>query len=112
MALTADPAVKEELIANTSAAVARGVFGSPTFFVGEEMFFGQDRLEFVEDALQGRSYLRDAPAGMTSSRLDFLQPLRSLIAPIFCPPRTVGRHENVRPHSGWPGGDVLRARWI
>jgi len=32
--------------------VERGVFGAPTFFVGEEMFFGQDRLDFVEEALQ------------------------------------------------------------
>ncbi|HAB05567.1 MAG TPA: disulfide bond formation protein DsbA, partial [Alcanivorax sp.] len=32
--------------------VERGVFGAPTFFVGEEMFFGQDRLDFVEEALR------------------------------------------------------------
>jgi 2-hydroxychromene-2-carboxylate isomerase len=53
--------VKDKLKAYTAAAVARGIFGAPTFFVGDEMFFGQDRLEFVEEALQGRSYLRDAP---------------------------------------------------
>jgi len=50
-ALVADPDVKARLIATTEEAVARGVFGAPTFFVGEEMFFGQDRLEFVREAL-------------------------------------------------------------
>jgi 2-hydroxychromene-2-carboxylate isomerase len=44
--------VKERLKATTEAAVARGVFGAPTFFVGEEMFFGQDRMDFVEEALE------------------------------------------------------------
>jgi 2-hydroxychromene-2-carboxylate isomerase len=39
------PAEKSKLRANTDAAIARGVFGGPTFFVGSEMFFGQDRLE-------------------------------------------------------------------
>lgn len=48
---TADPAVKEQLKQNTAHAVERGVFGAPTFFVGEEMFWGQDRLEFVAQAL-------------------------------------------------------------
>lgn len=42
---------KDALKANTEAAVARGVFGAPTFFVGDEMFFGQDRLDWVEEAL-------------------------------------------------------------
>ena len=46
---TQDPEVKAELVANTEAAVARGVFGIPTFFVGSEMFFGKDRLGQVED---------------------------------------------------------------
>jgi 2-hydroxychromene-2-carboxylate isomerase len=46
---TQDPEVKAELVANTEAAVARGVFGIPTFFVGDEMFFGKDRLGQVED---------------------------------------------------------------
>jgi 2-hydroxychromene-2-carboxylate isomerase len=46
-----DPAVKEQLKKNTEEAVARGVFGAPTFFVGEEMFWGQDRLDFVAAAL-------------------------------------------------------------
>ena len=50
-ALTADPLVKQALIANTDEAVARGVFGAPTMFVDEEMHFGQDRLDFVARAL-------------------------------------------------------------
>ena len=52
-ALVADPEVKARLIATTEQAVARGAFGAPTFFVGEQMFFGQDRLEFVREALLG-----------------------------------------------------------
>jgi len=51
LALVNDPAVKEQLKKNTEEAVARGVFGAPTFFVGEEMFWGQDRLDFVAAAL-------------------------------------------------------------
>ncbi|MBP6010847.1 MAG: 2-hydroxychromene-2-carboxylate isomerase [Alphaproteobacteria bacterium] len=43
--------VKEKLKANTESAVARGAFGAPTFFVNGEMFFGQDRLDFVEEML-------------------------------------------------------------
>jgi 2-hydroxychromene-2-carboxylate isomerase len=50
IAATQDPEVKAELAANTETAVARGVFGIPTFFVGEEMFFGKDRLGQVEEA--------------------------------------------------------------
>ncbi len=49
--LISDPAVKEQLKQNTDEAVARGVFGAPTFFVGEQMFWGQDRLDFVAEAL-------------------------------------------------------------
>jgi 2-hydroxychromene-2-carboxylate isomerase len=48
---TQDPAVKAKLVANTAAAVARGAFGVPTFYVGDEMFFGKDRLAQVEDEL-------------------------------------------------------------
>ncbi len=46
-----DQAIKDKLKAVTDEAVSRGAFGAPTFFVGEEMFFGQDRLDFVEEAL-------------------------------------------------------------
>ena len=52
-ALAADPEVKAKLVANTEEAVARGAFGAPTFFVGPRMYFGQDRLEFVREALAG-----------------------------------------------------------
>jgi 2-hydroxychromene-2-carboxylate isomerase len=53
LALVNDPEVKAKLIANTEAAVARGVFGAPTCFVGNDMFFGQDRLDFVREAALG-----------------------------------------------------------
>jgi 2-hydroxychromene-2-carboxylate isomerase len=51
MALAADPAVKEALKLQTQTAVERGVFGAPTFFVGSQMFWGQDRIDFVREAL-------------------------------------------------------------
>jgi 2-hydroxychromene-2-carboxylate isomerase len=51
MALVNDAEVKARLRATTEEAVARGAFGAPTMFVGSEMFFGQDRLEFVREAL-------------------------------------------------------------
>jgi 2-hydroxychromene-2-carboxylate isomerase len=51
MAWANDAEVKAALRATTEEAVARGVFGAPTMFVGGEMFFGQDRLEFVREAL-------------------------------------------------------------
>ena len=51
--LVGDPEVKAALKTVTEEAVARGVFGAPSCFVGDEMFFGQDRLEFVAQALQG-----------------------------------------------------------
>jgi len=58
LARITEDGVKQKLKAWTEAAVARGVFGAPTFFVGDEIFFGQDRLDFVEDALHGRFYRR------------------------------------------------------
>jgi 2-hydroxychromene-2-carboxylate isomerase len=48
---TQDPGVKAKLVANTEAAVARGAFGIPTFYVGDEMFFGKDRLAQLEEEL-------------------------------------------------------------
>lgn len=51
-ALAADDEIKAALRQATEVAVQRGVFGAPTCFVGEDMFFGQDRLDFVEAALQ------------------------------------------------------------
>jgi 2-hydroxychromene-2-carboxylate isomerase len=47
--------VKLKLANNTAVAVARGVFGIPTFFVGEDMFFGKDRLGQVEEAIAARA---------------------------------------------------------
>jgi 2-hydroxychromene-2-carboxylate isomerase len=46
-----DPAVKQRLLLNTEQSVARGTFGSPTFFVGDEIWFGKDRLRDVEEYL-------------------------------------------------------------
>jgi len=51
MALIQTDAIKEKLKANTQAAAERGAFGIPTFFVGDEMFFGKDRLGQVEEEL-------------------------------------------------------------
>jgi 2-hydroxychromene-2-carboxylate isomerase len=48
------PEVKAKLIANTQAAVERGAFGSPTFFVGKEMFFGKEQLREVEELVSGK----------------------------------------------------------
>ena len=47
LAATQDQAVKDQLMANTSEAVERGAFGIPTFYVGDEMFFGKDRIDQV-----------------------------------------------------------------
>ena len=47
LAATQDQAVKDQLMANTAEAVERGAFGIPTFYVGDEMFFGKDRIEQV-----------------------------------------------------------------
>ncbi|MCA4965108.1 2-hydroxychromene-2-carboxylate isomerase [Pseudomonas sp. Y24-6] len=51
LALTADEQVKTALKDNTERAVQRGVFGAPSMFVGDQLFFGQDRLDFVVEAL-------------------------------------------------------------
>ena len=51
VALTGQQDVKDQLKAVTQEAVARGVFGAPTMFVGDHMFWGQDRLDFVREAL-------------------------------------------------------------
>jgi 2-hydroxychromene-2-carboxylate isomerase len=52
LAATEEQEIKDLLKANTDEAVARGAFGAPTFFVGDEMFFGNDRLDFVRQALR------------------------------------------------------------
>lgn len=48
-----DPAVKQALIDNTERSVERGTFGSPTFFVGDEIYFGKDKLRDALEAAQG-----------------------------------------------------------
>ena len=49
-----EPEIKAKLIENTQAAVERGAFGSPTFFVGSEMFFGKEQLREVEEMVSGK----------------------------------------------------------
>ena len=53
LARAQDPGVKAKLIENTQNAVQRGAFGSPTFFVGKEMFFGKEQLREVEELISG-----------------------------------------------------------
>jgi 2-hydroxychromene-2-carboxylate isomerase len=54
LARAQDPDVKAKLIENTQAAVERGAFGSPTFFVGKEMFFGKEQLREVEELISAK----------------------------------------------------------
>lgn len=54
LARSQDAEVKAKLIENTRSAVERGAFGSPTFFVGKEMFFGKEQLREVEEMLAGK----------------------------------------------------------
>jgi 2-hydroxychromene-2-carboxylate isomerase len=49
-----EPDVKAKLLENTQSAVERGAFGSPTFFVGKEMFFGKEQLREVEELVSGK----------------------------------------------------------
>ena len=51
LSLASEQAVKDKLKSETELAVARGIFGAPTFFVGDQIFWGQDRLDFVREAL-------------------------------------------------------------
>jgi len=51
LARTQEATVKDRLLKNTEESVARGTFGSPTFFVGKEIFFGKDRLRDVEEEI-------------------------------------------------------------
>jgi 2-hydroxychromene-2-carboxylate isomerase len=53
LARSQDPDVKAKLIENTQSAVERGAFGSPTFFVGKEIFFGKEQLREVEEMVAG-----------------------------------------------------------
>lgn len=58
LSLVQTPEVKDELLASTQRSVERGTFGSPTFFVGDEIFFGKDRLREVEEAIVTRAQVR------------------------------------------------------
>ncbi|MGE0681545.1 MAG: 2-hydroxychromene-2-carboxylate isomerase, partial [Candidatus Binatia bacterium] len=49
--LVQTPAIKDRLLDNTQRSVERGAFGSPTFFIGDEIFFGKDRLRDVEELI-------------------------------------------------------------
>jgi len=49
---TQEPEIKQALIDATQEAVNRGAFGAPTMYIGQEMYFGQDRLDFVEERLR------------------------------------------------------------
>ena len=60
LALTQDQDVKDELLANTERSVERGTFGSPTFFVGDAIYFGKDRLCDVEEAIGSPVIARSA----------------------------------------------------
>ncbi|MBE7940612.1 MULTISPECIES: 2-hydroxychromene-2-carboxylate isomerase [Ramlibacter] len=51
VALAQEADVKDALKQATQRAIERGMFGAPTFFVGDQMFWGQDRIEFVKEAL-------------------------------------------------------------
>ena len=55
MSMVQSEVVKQKLITETEQAIQRGIFGAPTFFVGDEMYWGQDRLHFVEQALNNAS---------------------------------------------------------
>jgi len=50
-----DPEVKQELIRNTENSVERGTFGSPTFYVGDEIFFGKDKLRDVVEEIEAQN---------------------------------------------------------
>lgn len=51
VAATQDAQIKDKLKADTQAAIERGVFGAPTIFLGKQLFFGQDRVPYVEELL-------------------------------------------------------------
>ena len=55
MSMVQSDVVKQKLITETEQAILRGIFGAPTFFVGDEMYWGQDRLHFLEQALNKAS---------------------------------------------------------
>lgn len=58
MALTKQASVKGVLKDSTDHSISRGIFGAPTMFIDSDMYFGQDRLDFVEEALQ-KNYVEE-----------------------------------------------------
>jgi 2-hydroxychromene-2-carboxylate isomerase len=50
--LADDPSIRDRMAEQTQKIADRGVFGAPTFFVDDEMFFGNDRLDFVKTLLR------------------------------------------------------------
>jgi 2-hydroxychromene-2-carboxylate isomerase len=63
LARAVEPEIKNELRDRTDEALARGVFGAPAFFVGDQLFWGQDRLDWVAEALGGAAEAVRAPRG-------------------------------------------------
>ena len=51
---TGNPEIKKDLIEATDEAVNRGLFGAPSFLVGEELFFGHDRMDLLDAYLKGK----------------------------------------------------------
>jgi len=68
-ARTQDVAIKQSLIDNTERAVERGVFGIPTFFIGQEMFFGKERLGQIEEMLESSRCPQGPPERDTRLKL-------------------------------------------
>ena len=102
---TADePAYGERLEKNTALAAERGVFGSPTFIVGDDLFFGNDRLGFLEERLRplGRAATSEGASdeGESSRRVGHRRRSRhrSGDRPPFRPRRLLGR--DARPEPG------------
>jgi len=68
IARSQDPDVKNQLMALTQDAVDRGAFGSPTFFVNDEMFFGKDQLRDVEEEILAQRRAADASVSLSNRR--------------------------------------------
>ncbi|MFZ6180601.1 2-hydroxychromene-2-carboxylate isomerase [Nannocystis pusilla] len=79
LARAESPEIKDELRRRTDEAVARGVFGVPTYFVGDELFWGQDRADMVEAALGGTpSQPAPSPEGPVDFYFDYSSPFAYL----------------------------------
>ncbi|MBZ5714617.1 2-hydroxychromene-2-carboxylate isomerase [Nannocystis pusilla] len=79
LARAGSQAIKDELRRRTDEAVARGIFGVPTYFVGDQLFWGQDRADMVEAALGGRPAApRLAPTAPVELFFDYSSPFAYL----------------------------------